>query len=282
MYEVLKLRSCARASEIASTIRRRITRSVKVTPGLGFEIWVESEDKSVVGLIDSVRMKTRGVELSDLKSGEVLEHVDGIPTKQLKESHRIQLKLYAALYFQTYGRWPDRLQIVPLKGEALEVLFVAVDCIQLLKEAQRKVHDLNRRITSGEVTAATLANPTPRNCGFCPYRPNCPAYQQALGREGRVSQWPPDVFGTVYDINSLNNGLTNLRLAGDGGGEHTIRALSPDPMRHPSLQSIQRGDSIGFFNARATSDRAEFSEGPFATLYKFLEFGARERRRPRE
>jgi CRISPR/Cas system-associated exonuclease Cas4 (RecB family) len=273
MYEVLKLRSCARALEIASSVQRRTTRAFKAIPGIGFEVWVESEDKSVVGLIDAARMTIRGLVLSDVKSGEVLEHPEGFSPKQLKESHRIQLKLYAALYFQTYRRWPDTLQIVPLTGETVEVPFDGEECSQILKEAQSTVHSLNASITSGTTTHATLANPTPQNCAFCPYRPGCRAYRLALARGEQLGQWPPDIFGMVWDINALSDGRVNLRVAGDGGGQHTIRALRSHVGRHPTLQSIQRGDRIGFFNARVSSNRAEFSEGPLATLYKILRSG---------
>jgi hypothetical protein len=269
MYEVLRIRACARAGQIAPAAKERGLSAAGVA-GTGFELWVESKDKSVGGWIDSARRTRDGIVLSDLKSGEVLEQSDGIPQKQLKESHRIQLKLYAGLYFQSYGIWPSKIQIVPLAGPKLEVSFTHEECSQLLEEAALTLRSLNSRIcTEAASVYEALATPSPQNCRFCSYRPTCPKYREARERGGQTNGWPADAFGKVWDINVLQNGRVNLRVAGGKGEKRTFRSLSPLSKRHPALQAIQRGDEVGIFNARVSTNRAEFSEGTLTVLYKF-------------
>jgi hypothetical protein len=269
MYEVLRIRACTRAGQISSAAKERGLSAAGV-PGTGFELWVESKDKSVGGWIDSARRTRDGMALSDFKSGEVLEQIDGIPRKKLKESHCIQLKLYASLYFQSYGIWPTTIQIVPLAGPKLEVPFTHEECSQLLEEAALTLKSLNSRISGGAASAyEAFASPSSVNCRFCSYRPACPKYREARERDGQTNGWPADAFGKVWDINILQDSRVNLRVAGGRGEQFTLRALSSISKRHPALQAIQRGDQVGIFNARASSNHAEFSEGALTVLYKF-------------
>jgi len=270
MYEVLRLRTWTRAAQIFSASRKRRFGAPAVS-GTGFELWVESHDNSVGGWIDAVRKTKDGIVLSDFKSGEVLERPEGIPQKQLKESHCIQLKLYAALYFQTYGGWPDTIQVVQLTGAKLEVPFTPEECSQLLVEAAHTLKSLNADITSALPSLyESLGTPSPQNCRFCSYRPVCPAYRKTRERGKPQNGWPGDAFGMVWDINLLNDGRVNLRVSSDGGEKHTFRALSSLLLRHPAIQAIRRGDYVGIFNARVSGDRAEFFEGPLTVLYKLI------------
>jgi hypothetical protein len=268
MYEVLKIRACVRAEEISSVARKR-SSGTGALPGTGFELWVESQDKSVGGWIDSVRRVADRIVLSDFKSGDVLEQPRGLLRKQLKESHSIQLKLYAALYFQTYSVWPGTIQIVPLTGATLNVPFTRNECSQLLDGASLTLKSLNDRISS-KLTSVheALATPSPQNCRFCSYRPACTEYRRARKHSGQSIGWPMDAFGQVWDINVLRDGRLNLRVTGEGGGKYTFRALSSRPERNPALQMIQRGDQVGIFNARREGNGAEFSEGKQTVLYK--------------
>jgi hypothetical protein len=269
MYEVLRLRACTRAGQIVLASGKRSSSSTTAVAGTGFELWVESHDKSVGGWIDAVRRTKDGIVLSDFKSGEVLERPEGIPQNQLKESHRIQVKLYAALYFQTYGIWPITIQIVPLAGAKLVVPFTNEECGQLLDEAAVTLKSLNSLIAAGGPSIyEALGTPSPQNCRFCSYRPGCPAYRKAHSRDRQADGWPVDAFGKVWDINVLRDGGVNLRTSGARGEQLTFRALSSVSQRHPALQSIQRGDHVGIFNARPSSNRVEFAEGPLTVLYK--------------
>ena len=267
MYEVLKIRACARADQVSSA--KQTASFSKPVRGTGFEVWVESQDKIVGGWIDSARMVKGGIVLSDFKSGDVLERPQGIQQSQLKESHTVQLKLYAALYFETYKTWPIAIQVVPLSGARLDVPFTDEECGSLLEQASLVFRETNSRISAQSPSDYdSFANPSPSNCRFCAYRPACPRYRTEGRFNDAKSDWPADTFGKVWDINVLRNGQVNLRVSGDRGKGFTLRALSSDSNRHPALQMIQRGDQVGIFSARASTDRTEFAEGTLTTLYK--------------
>lgn len=265
-HEVLKIRACTRAGQISSTRRTRRSGLGSVS-GTGFELWVESQDKSVGGWIDAARRTKHGIVLTDFKSGDVLERPQGILQKEVKESHRIQLRLYAALYFQTYRIWPNTIQIAPLIGTTLEVPFTQKECSALLDEAAATFTSINAVISTGTRSVyKDFAIPSPQNCRFCTYRPTCPEYRVARKRVERGNGWPRDAFGTVWDINVLRGGEVNLRVTDDSGEKYTFRALGLK--RHPALQTIQRGDAVGIFNASLSSSGKEFSEGTLTVLYK--------------
>lgn len=266
-YEVLKLRTCTRAQKIAAAVTKQ--RSGRHVPGIGFEIWVESKDKSVGGWIDSVRQSRAGIELGDFKSGGLFEQHDSTRRGELKKDHQAQLKLYAALYFQTYGVWPSTIQIIPLAGAALDVPFTQAECKDLLEEATQTLTSLNASISHQEtVGPESFASPSPQNCRFCGYRPVCWRYQEEIGSGVQTDGWPKDAVGRVWDINVLSSSRVNLRVCGEGGTEYTFRALSSLIERNPSLREIQRGDRVGIFNAQTSANRLEFSESVSTVLYK--------------
>src|SRR5262249_21009803 len=156
-------------------------------------------DKVIGGFIDAVQSTSSGVVLSDFKSGEVLEEPEGISRRQLKQSHCVQLKLYAALYFATYGVWPAIIQIVPLHGATLEIPFTPEECSQLLRESVQKFHTINSKMSSGAtLDEEAFAAPSPQNCRFCSYRPACRAYRRIRGEEKEENPWALDAFGKVW------------------------------------------------------------------------------------
>lgn len=271
MYGVLKIRTLARANEMLSSSNKHAGGyiSAGTKGGTGFELWVESNDKTVGGRIDAAQKSKDGIVLRDFKSGEVLERPEGIAAGQLGENHCIQLRLYAVLYFQTYNLWPVSLQVVPLTGAALEVSFTQEQCVNLLEEASDTLRVNNSIVLNGLTTAYyALANPSSENCKFCSYRPACPKYREGAEQSVKNSL-PTDAFGQVLDINALRNGNINLRVSGRKGEKYTFRALNGRTRRHPAMQEIKRGDQVGIFNARPSADRSEFLETPTTVLYKF-------------
>lgn len=183
----------------------------------------------------------------------------------VKESYAVQLKLYAALYQQTFRVWPARLQVVPLTGATRDVPFTETECTETLAEASRVLKTLNARIADGPQRYADFANPSPLNCRFCTFRPACHAYQRAPKKANQ--KWPLDAFGQVWDTNVLRDGRINLRITTDAGKNVIFRALSPS--RHPAVKTVQRGEQVGIFNARPSAGKVEFSEGAMTVLYKF-------------
>lgn len=265
LYEVLRNRTCKRAAGITPAVGNRASGKTNRRSSTGYEIWVESRDKTVGGWIDTSERIDGQIVLSDLKSGDFLEQPDSGRSPTLKVAYALQLKIYAALYQETFGEWPAKIQIMPLTGAPTAVPFGQDECAALLAEASRTLIDINARICKGTESDREFAAPSASICRFCDFRPTCHAYQVAPKNE--VDKWPVDAFGLVWDINVLRDGKINLRVSTDAGKELIFRGLSP--FRHTALKSVQRGDRVGIFNARRSGGNAEFTEGITTVLYKF-------------
>lgn len=266
MYQVLKKRTCARASDIRSTKSSQSAATTKTgRRPTGYEVWVESRDQAVAGSIDRVERIDGAIVLSDLKTGGLVEAVQQNKKSSVKKSYEVQLKLYAALYEQTFGVWPSRLRVVPLSGPALDLNFTPEECARLLADAAGMLQSLNDKIRVSLRPIPDLAFPSPAVCRFCTFRPVCKAYRQQSSKAPQA--WPADVFGVIWDINALRDGKVNLRIATDSGEQVILRALTSN--LHPALKDIQRGHQVGMFNARATAGRREFGEGPLTVLYRY-------------
>lgn len=266
MYEVLKRRTCVRANEVCSVTKAGSIGARIGRRSIGYEVWVESQDGTVAGSIDKAENIDGEIVLSDLKTGSIANSAGEKRGTNVKEDYAVQLKMYAALYHQTFGRWPARLRIVPLSGATRDLEFIQTECTDLISGASHALQILNKKISGASQSAIVdLASPSPETCRFCPFRPACWAYRAESSKVHR--KWPSDVFGKIWDINMLQSGRMNLRIATDGGEQVTLRALPSQ--RHPALKMIQRGDQVGMFNARPSADKREYSDGPLTILYKY-------------
>ena len=213
-FQVRKLRTCQRAAEIAHEVSQGVGRSEQFHRSTRFELWVESDDGQVGGFIDCVSTTAEGIILSDYKSGAILESEHDDRLGELKAAYRIQMELYAALYWQKEGIWPVGLKIIPLQGKPLDVHLDPAHAELLLDEAKACLQSANARIATvetGAADAAVLASPQPRNCRWCLFRPACKAYWSAR-RQDAAGKWPVDVRGIVQQSIHLRNGKVCLRI----------------------------------------------------------------------
>ena len=269
--EVLRIRAIQQALEIASTLRSPKPRTgrLKSDPRYGCEIHVKSADGLVRGVIDTVLPNGDGPVIRDYKSGSIFKTTSN-DEYHLKEAYQIQLKIYAALYADSFNEWPGRLELVSLSGESYIVPFDRIDCTNLVEEARATLKRINKTLESHSkfLLPGLLANPTPRTCSYCQYRPVCEPYLSAMV-ESDIDGWPLDVKGIVKDIKQLGNSKMMLRLLTPGGLVN-VPGLSTGS-RHPDLQSVQVGDTAGVFNLRRTRPTAPYSESHLTTIYKLDE-----------
>jgi hypothetical protein len=272
-YEVLRLRACHKAREIASeSLLGQRTRDAR--PMTGFEVWVATNDGSVGGFIDAVQETNEGPVLRDYKSGYVLERIETGGVAQIKKSYELQLKIYAALYEAAYGRWPVGLEIVPLQGEAIAVPFQPREAVDLLSAAKDCLKGVNDRIGGISTTtdpaslAEGLATPKPSICGLCTYRPACTAYRRARQSSDEPG-WPEDVWGVVTEIRQLGNGRLSIAIETINRlNETRVRGLDPSTSRHPALAGLQVADSCGVFNLRGSSASSGLVETSRTVFYR--------------
>lgn len=239
----------------------------------GLELWVETHDGLIGGYIDSVVQSHDGAVIRDYKSGGILEENSG----ELKSSYEIQLKLYAALYEATTGKWPARLEIIPLQGSPMLVPFDPQNCTDLLSEATATLKQVNSMLASfvavPNEAERQLANPSPSNCRQCAFRPGCVAYQQSRPANRDAGGWPNDVICTLEEIRKLGNGKLMIIVKTDGG-ESTlayIRGVNSKPQRHPALEHLQNQNRIGLFNLSTNNATNTFTESQLAVIYKTLQ-----------
>ncbi len=224
----------------------------------GSEVRVWSADAKLKGSIDLVLESPEGFEISDYKTGRVLD----INTGVVKESYQQQLKIYAALFHhKSCGIWPAKLTVIDPYGARHNVAFTAEECLTLSQQATELYDQVKAQIETG-AAPETLACPGPQTCNFCPFRPACRAYWQAREPGG---DWPNDVRGTVTDIRTQGNGNQQIKLESDAG---TAWVSDLQITRHACLTPQSRGRLLSCYNVvpeKQTPDR--YLEGPMTTIY---------------
>ena len=170
------------------------------------------------GVVDRIVPGDRGVELIDYKTGAVTENAIG----DVKAAYEVQLLLYAGLYHENYGEWPEKLTLTSLTGTRHDVPLDVSRVHHLMDEARLKLNEINALITS-EMPAERLANPSPAACAFCGYRPLC---KESWKQREKNTKWPADLWGIVESVTMLGNGTLFLRLR-TGEEQVAVRGLSP-------------------------------------------------------
>jgi PD-(D/E)XK nuclease superfamily len=274
-YDVRRGNALHKAEEIAREAAEHREPRAAGAHGYGFELEVSSSDGTVSGRVDRVISAPGGPVLIDYKSGRFSDRDEGTGYDEVKESYRVQLKLYAALYQATFGRWPVVLEVVPISGKRTEVPYAPEEALSLLDQAAASLQETNVQIDRAaslppyQHAESRLASPSPSTCRFCLLRPVCAAYREACGAVDSPD-WPLDVWGRVRSIRMLGNGRINLRIGQQlsKGEELRVRGLDPSPVRHPVLGELQEGDTVSIFNLRRDGADLAYSEGRTTVIYK--------------
>ena len=266
-YEVRRLQALAAAKALARAAAATAVHRHGEPVGLpsGGEVAVSTPDGLAGGRIDVVTQTDEGPVLKDYKSGAIYERKN---PRVVKQEYATQLKLYAAIYASMTGTWPHRLELVPIAGVPEEVPFTEEESQQLLGHALELREKINA-IVSGNASLGSrirlLADPDPGGCGYCPFRPHCPAYRAA--RRGHPDvPWPLDLWGRVSDLRLLGNGRRLLALETPQGAAY-VRGIDARLGRHPALDKAVSGDRIGCYNLRPGGSPTTFAEGLYSTFY---------------
>ena len=129
-----------------------------------FELRLEP-DLVVSGRIDQVnRLEGRTVEIVDYKTGKV-GNVD-------KAADDIQLSIYAIASSEAFGLKPERLVFHYLmSGETV----AARRDEKALDQAKQRIAEI-----AGQIRAGDFPPKPGRNCGYCDFKPLCPAHEQLV------------------------------------------------------------------------------------------------------
>lgn len=268
-FEVQRLRAWSRAMQLMQSTEPAGEHTIQ-KKGFGSEIWVQSKDGTVGGYIDEVYPGESGPVIRDFKTGRILED-NATEDAAIHPDYLVQVKLYAALYHETFGRWPTHLELMPLRGEAKTMAVEQKQCEEILEAAKSKRCEVNSQIraslSKGREGLVSLASPTAANCRFCLWRPGCSAYLERSDTPGD-SEWPADIHGTVKSIQHLGNGRLLLIVRNKDGEEKKVRQLDPSLNRHPALAILTLGDQAGIFNTRRNPNSTDGSETTSTTIYR--------------
>jgi hypothetical protein len=233
------------------------------------EVWIESSDHRIGGKIDVVTESQNELVLKDYKSG--LIQVQEGEEFEINPEYVLQVDIYAGLYFEAYGRWPDAVELIPLVGPAVRMKIDKSRCQAVLQDAREAIKKVNGIVSGpGDVLSRTmkLATPSPRACKMCEFRPACPAYRQRNFAKPKVD-WPCDIIGTVEGVKNLPNDTTTLTVV-TGNTKWKVRGLSSRDSRHPAMPTILAGNSVGLFNLKPSRNEMELREGTATTVYQII------------
>ncbi len=266
-YEDRRQAALRRALEMARGAWRGSGRG-----GLPPEADLATPDGLVRGSLDLVATTAHGVVIRDHKTGQAIDIDPQTRLRAPKRSYALQLRLYAALYHERARAWPNRLEIVTLQGETVDVPFTPGECTGLLEEASRQVTGLAtqvRGVAEGRAALASLASPG-GHCSSCAYRPICPAYRgwyESTADESAVRR--RDVWGQTTEVRPTRVPLVNLHLA-RAGQSICVVDLDGRPARNPALQGLRPGEPVGVFNLEVApiGGADAFRAGDFTVVYR--------------
>lgn len=201
------------------------------------EKWLESQDSLIGGYADIIMNLDGYIKLSDFKSGKIL-----LEEGEIKEEYEDQLKLYAYLHSEVYGKYPDKLSIIDLEKKEYPVAFTPQECDELATKSRNALLEINSLIKMNEIE--TLAKPDLDICKSCLYRPACDFYWNLpLSNTDSIFR---DIKGYVEEVKQFRNGNLNAILHKDDS-ELVVSHLNNEYL---SFLSDIIGKEVAFYNVK--------------------------------
>ena len=179
-YEVRRIQTIRRATGLTSLPRTEDRSFGDRSRAFGFELPVATADGLVRGRIDRVIRSVGGPVIQDFKTGNVYDARNNI-YRAVRQEYEIQMRLYAALYFEVHGEWASILNLVPLHGESIPISYSRGEAQAALDDAKTYLLKMNQDLAACDDLdqTFTLASPQASVCSFCAYRPYCLPYQKS-------------------------------------------------------------------------------------------------------
>jgi hypothetical protein len=193
-------------SLLKSRIKPEAREEIKTDNSILTEKWLEAQDSLIGGYADIIINVNGHTKLSDFKSGMIL-----LEEGEIKEEYEDQLKLYAYLYNEVYGKYPDELSIIDLEKKEYPVAYTPQECEVLAYKSRDALSKINSFIEKDELKA--LAKPDLDNCRSCLYRPACDFFWELpLSETDSIFR---DLKGNVSGVKQFRNGDLNATLNTD-------------------------------------------------------------------
>jgi hypothetical protein len=120
-----------------------------------------------------------GEDLIDFKTGEIFEEDEITGMFAVKPVYVRQMRIYAWLAHSFTGRWVKRGLLYPLAGAPVEVPIAPAECEAEAAEAVALLDAYNAAVAAGASLSAT-GSASQDACRWCPFKPFCPAFWQAV------------------------------------------------------------------------------------------------------
>ncbi len=210
------------------------------------EKWFESTDKKIGGYIDLV-LEGEKIKIVDFKTGEVYADRE---SKRVKPEYEIQLKLYAWLYFEKTGNYPDELWLVDLKQQWHSIPFIPEECESLANEAKRRLNDISLKVKENQ--SGTLALPNFETCQNCNFKPACKFYWTL---ESNDKNHFLDLKGSLKAVEEFQSGSLNLEIENEDGIHYIVNFKQID---FESMKLLQNQE-VQIFNLLRTKKEGVFT-----------------------
>lgn len=217
--------------------KMEVPESRKTNISILTEKWLEAQDSLIGGFADIIINLNGYTKLSDFKSGKIIL-VEG----EVKEEYEDQLKLYAYLHNEVFGKYPDELSIIDLEKNEYSITFTPQECEVLAEKSRKALSEINGLIEKNEREA--LAKPDPENCKRCLYRPACDFYWNLpLSETDLIFR---DVRGNLTTVKQFRNGNLNATLNTDYK-ELTVSHITSEYL---SFLTGAVGKEVAFYNVK--------------------------------
>ena len=249
------------------TILQKKQEKIKTTPKatsnrIFSEKRLENLDKSVTGIVDLIIENDFGATILDFKTGKIYSDAideNGATEQIIKEEYKVQLRLYAHLYFLMNNRYPKSLYLVTLSNNYIEVNFEPAVCKALYDDALRFLSTTNNFISRNDLKA--MAHPSVENCKYCSYRPACSFYSEWVSINFEAVN---DLFGIIKKVNLFNNGSIGLELV-TNDKQVLINGLT---LEMKEKLELLVGKKITLYNLKKTKQSLNATANSFTTVYE--------------
>tara|TARA_R110002050_G_scaffold85135_1_gene181723 strand:+ start:9256 stop:10317 length:1062 start_codon:yes stop_codon:yes gene_type:complete len=222
---------------LIKTRKMEVQENKKTDSSILTEKWLEAQDSLIGGYVDIIVNLNGYTKLSDFKSGKIL-----LEEGEIKEEYEVQLKLYAYLHNEVYGKYPDKLSIIDLEKKEYQVAFTPEECDELATKSREALLEINSLIEMDELEA--LARPDIDNCKSCLYRPACSFYWNLpLSDTDSIFR---DIKGHVAEVKQFRNGNLNATLH-KNDGELLVSHINSEYL--PFLSGLI-GKEVAFYNVK--------------------------------
>ena len=170
-YAITQVRTINRVSEEFRTKRARgrgnANGSVRV------ERLIRDQENKLEGKPDLLIVTGSGFYVLDLKTGYSLNSIS--------DNHRRQLLIYAHLVSTTTNEPLLGIGVVTASGETIWAEEDLEDASLMLNEVRSDISDFKAKVDDSNFE--DLANPSPDNCRYCPFRGVCRSYWNDVSPE---------------------------------------------------------------------------------------------------